>query len=90
MPVKTAPRGRRGDPVSRVNRWAAPCALCGGRVPANGGNLTRTLAGWAAVHLACAEAGGPAVDTSTDSHGRVSSRNRRGTCEDAPCCGCCY
>jgi len=76
--------------VSRVNRWAAPCALCGGLVPANGGNLTRTLAGWEAVHLACAEAGGPAVDTFTDSHGRVSSRNRRGTCEDAPCCGCCY
>lgn len=72
-----------------VNRWAAPCAVCGATVPASGGTLHRSSTGsWEARHLAC-DAGSPAVVEVRTSSGWRGTRNRRGRCEDAPCCGCC-
>jgi hypothetical protein len=43
---------------------------------------------WLVEHLACADADAPAVDTFVIG-GREYTRNARGRCEDAPCCGCC-
>jgi hypothetical protein len=62
-------------------------------VPAHGGvlearKLGRKVRGWVVKHLACAEAGAPAVTTIRTSGGTFY-RNSRGRCEDAPCCGCC-
>lgn len=77
---------RAGD----VNRYRGTCSRCMGVVPAQGGVLTRIGATWGVLHLDCAK-GGPGVWTVTDADGRVlMQRNRRGTCEDAPCCGCCF
>ena len=74
-----------------VNRYAASCSVCGHEVPARGGLLTRDGRVWTVRHLACAMSGEPEVVTFTDFRGRVlSQRNRRGLCEDAPCCGCCF
>lgn len=71
-----------------INRYPAPCATCGATVPANGGTVARNGRRWAVRHLACADTG-----TSQVVEFRVGSwrgiRNVRGTCEDAPCCGCC-
>lgn len=70
-----------------VNRHPAPCAACGGPVPALGGSLKRAGRGWEVRHLACAE--GPEVVTFRLLGGATLTRNVRGRCEDAPCCGCC-
>lgn len=74
-----------------TNRYPARCALCGFRVPANGGNRHRTPRGWAVLHIACEETGNPlaGVIGITFNSGATVTRNRRGVCEDAPCCGCC-
>lgn len=71
-----------------VNRYKAPCAVCGNQVPANGGKLVRKARGWVPVHLAC-ESGQPGVVSYTFSSGETVTQNRDGRCEDAPCCGCC-
>jgi hypothetical protein len=74
-----------------VNRYAAPCEVCGCEVPPGGGRLARNGRRWAVSHLACAEgdrAGTPAVVEVVIGRHRYT-RNARGTCEDAPCCGCC-
>lgn len=76
----------------RVNRYPGRCAECDGPVAARAGVLERRGRRWTVKHLACADAGAPAVDTFVlDPYGaaRTFTRNRRGTCEDAPCCGCC-
>jgi hypothetical protein len=70
-----------------TNRYAASCAACGGRVPAKGGALTKVGGVWQVRHLACEH--GPAVVTVRFAGGHTITRNARGTCEDAPCCGCC-
>lgn len=73
---------------SRVNRYAGACAVCGARVPAQGGLLTRSASGaYAPVHLACA--GGEVRVMEVRIGDRTFTRNARGRCEDAPCCGCC-
>jgi hypothetical protein len=69
-----------------VNKFRAPCAVCGNEVPANGGNLDRSGRRWIVRHLACAK--GPAVIEIRTSGGSFI-RNAKGRCEDAPCCGCC-
>lgn len=69
-----------------VNKFAAPCATCGAEVPANGGNLERKGRRWVVRHLACEKQ--PGV-ISIRIGGKSFIRNARGTCEDAPCCGCC-
>ncbi len=75
----------------QVNRYAGPCAVCGARVAAKAGWLTKRDGVFAPLHLACAK-GSAAVDTyivgsafAVDEY----TRNARGRCEDAPCCGCC-
>jgi len=72
-----------------VNKFAATCATCGQEVPAKGGNLERRGRRWIVRHPACAAAGRPQVYTVTLSSGHSFTRNTRGLCEDAPCCGCC-
>ena len=76
-----------------VNRYAAPCSACGARVPARGGALLEGPGrSWRVLHLTCADdvgATGPRVVETRFSSGAVVTRNARGLCEDAPCCGCC-
>lgn len=80
-----------------TNRYPATCAVCGNTVPARGGTLSRggipepavrAITGWRVTHLACAT-GTPAVVAITLNSGVTLTRNARGRCEDAPCCGCC-
>lgn len=66
-----------------VNRFAGRCTACGGRVPAHGGHWTRAKG---LRHLACES--GPSVNVFVIG-GKEFTRNAKGTCEDAPCCGCC-
>lgn len=72
-----------------VNRYASPCVVCGARVPARGGSLSKSGGRWEVSHLACAESGEPRVIVTTFSSGESVYQNSRGRCEDAPCCGCC-
>lgn len=75
-----------------VNRYAGPCNQCGNTVPAQGGTLVSVPGrrGRVPVHLACAEQGRPQViQWESAQSGRRWTRNVNGTCEDAPCCGCC-
>lgn len=71
-----------------TNRYPAACATCGVTVPANGGTLSKRGRGWRVTHLAC-DSGVPAVIGITLQSGVTLTRNARGMCEDAPCCGCC-
>lgn len=75
-----------------VNRFNGPCGICGGPVKARAGTLV-TIPGRhtrVPAHLACAESQEPAVHTFySPVTGATWTRNARGTCEDAPCCGCC-
>ena len=72
-----------------TNKYPANCTTCGARVPVNGGKLSKQGRTWAVQHLACAEAGAPAVHSITFNSGDTVTVNSRGRCEDAPCCGCC-
>jgi hypothetical protein len=59
-------------------------------VPANAGSLSRENGSWVVRHLACDEAGqGEVITYYSLVTGFMGTRNRRGLCEDAPCCGCC-
>lgn len=69
-----------------VNKYPGDCAVCGSTVPANGGVLVKRGIRLKPIHLACAE--GSSVDEFVIG-GKSYTRNRNGTCEDAPCCGCC-
>jgi hypothetical protein len=70
-----------------VNKYAGTCSVCGAEVPANGGQVTRRGRRWTVTHLACA-AGRPSVTTFVIG-GKSYTRNSKGRCIDAPCCGCC-
>ena len=84
-----------------VNRDPGKCSICSYNVPAGTGRAERAGARWKVTHMACAEFGGPHPDMrDLPAHGQVVSfyspvtgkswtRNARGLCEDAPCCGCC-
>ena len=74
-----------------VNRYPGPCSQCGARVPALGGNLVRVSGQLRPVHLCCDDVTSPtrSVVEFRFSSGEVATRNVRGRCEDAPCCGCC-
>ena len=73
-----------------VNRYAAKCDLCGAYVPAMGGNLDKKDGRWIVSHLACLDSGKPEViEYYFAATGNRATINRRGRCEDAPCCGCC-
>lgn len=71
-----------------LNRYAGPCTECGGRVPAKGGELFKDGTKWRVRHLACAN-GPEVVSYYFAATGNSGTINRRGRCEDAPCCGCC-
>lgn len=71
-----------------VNRYAGQCYYCGSRVAAKAGNLLKQGRTFHPVHLACHDRGERGVDVFVIG-GNEYTRNRRGTCEDAPCCGCC-
>lgn len=69
-----------------INRYAAHCHYCAGKVPAAGGSLFKSAGAWRVAHLACQR--GERVNTLVIG-GKEYTRNARGICEDAPCCGCC-
>lgn len=69
-----------------VNRYDARCFACGGIVPRNGGALMKRGGRWVVFHPTCSSGG--RVNTIIIG-GREYTRNARGRCEDAPCCGCC-
>lgn len=75
-----------------VNRYPGLCAVRGENVPAKGGELVKRGRVWMPVHTAYQDAGSAQV-TSTTFYGErgatTITRNRRGLCEDAPCCSCC-
>ena len=72
-----------------VNKYPGRCVKCHATVPANGGELRKSKAGrFYVLHLTCAD-GGEGVNAFTFSSGETFIRNKRGRCEDAPCCGCC-
>lgn len=71
-----------------TNRYPAACSACGATVPANGGTIRKSGRRWAVTHNACAD-GTPRVITVRFNSGATMSRNIRGRCIDAPCCGCC-
>jgi hypothetical protein len=73
----------------KANRYPGTCSECFGPVAARAGVLGRKVGGRYTVrHLACADAGESAVSVLETSSGTYI-QNRRGRCEDAPCCGCC-
>jgi len=74
------------------NKFPGPCAKCSKPVAARAGTLRRDGKRFVVFHSACAEEPDSAVIVSTfvGEHGETTvTRNRRGTCVDAPCCGCC-
>lgn len=79
----------------KVNKYSGTCKYCQGHVEARAGILVpRSVRGrkggrWAVAHLACAQEQSPQVATTVFSSGAVVTRNVRGRCIDAPCCGCC-
>jgi hypothetical protein len=77
-----ADRGRGKVPV---NQGPADCCICGAPIPPMGGLLIGRR-GFA--HLSCRESGKSEVTTVRTSGGTFT-QNRKGRCEDAPCCGCC-
>jgi hypothetical protein len=72
-----------------VNKYPGICDICGAPVPQNGGNVEKVNGSWVVTHLACKASGLAEVITTRFSDGAVIYQNRRGRCEDAPCCGCC-
>jgi hypothetical protein len=73
-----------------VNRYAAPCAACGNRVPARGGTLSKSGSTYEVRHLACSTGDRrPQVIGFRFGSGATMTVNANGRCEDAPCCGCC-
>ena len=76
--------------MAKVNKYAAPCAYCGARVPPNGGSLWKEGRRWLVAHLDCADHGeARVIEYYSPTTGFRGTRNSRGVCEDAPCCGCC-
>lgn len=75
------------------NKYAGTCAGCGEQVGVGAGYVVKTWARrgqgarWKVYCPACAPAG--AVMTITIPGAGTFTRNIRGRCEDAPCCGCC-
>jgi len=74
----------------RANRYPGNCRVCGGRVARNAGSLEKLGGRWTVAHLDCARTGEAEVVTfHSPTTGWTGTQNRRGRCEDAPCCGCC-
>ena len=71
------------------NRYKASCSVCGSMVPANGGTLTKKGRNWDVRHLACDKGQSSVVSFYFEGSGKTMTRNAKGMCIDAPCCGCC-
>lgn len=69
-----------------TNRYPGRCEACGGHVARNAGTLHKQGRRWTVRHLACKDGAGVSTIVIGD---REYTQNRRGRCEDAPCCGCC-
>jgi hypothetical protein len=81
-----------------VNRFAGRCCYCRASVPPSGGRCWRWRGRWYVAHTECsaeareARKEGRAPERRVDTFvigGKEFTRNARGRCEDAPCCGCC-
>ncbi|KKL58140.1 hypothetical protein LCGC14_2228360 [marine sediment metagenome] len=72
--------------MARANRYPGSCVYCSGPVRAFAGVLLRRAGAWTVAHTACEEGDGVTVIQIGD---HTYTRNARGRCEDAPCCGCC-
>lgn len=74
-----------------TNKYPGPCASCGAHVARKAGYAVKRAGRWELLHIACAKnkSKEPAVHSITFDSGYTITRNARGTCEDAPCCGCC-
>ena len=72
-----------------VNRFESICCYCHETVPANGGHLWKAGRAWRVSHLECGRTGRSEVVVTRFNSGATVTQNRRGRCEDAPCCGCC-
>jgi hypothetical protein len=74
-----------------INRYPGQCVQCHEYVPSGLGTVTKRNRAWRIDCNACTGR----VAQSTDlvcvklSSGWTGTRNARGRCEDAPCCGCC-
>lgn len=87
--------------MAMANKYPGTCPVCVRTVAAGAGTLKRVGRKFAAVHFECTERTSGRtdyqVDRSRDRSGAYEVRtsggtfyqNRRGRCEDAPCCGCC-
>ena len=79
----------------RVNKYRGYCPYCNAPVAPYAGTLIRKDTRgrkdgkWAPAHLSCASNGSAQVNVISFSSGATFTRNTRGRCEDAPCCGCC-
>ena len=71
-----------------VNKFETRCCYCHGTVPANGGEVWKYRGRWVGAHLTCKAEKKAGVDTYVIG-GKEYTRNARGRCIDAPCCGCC-
>jgi len=70
-----------------LNKYSGACGACGSIVPAKGGRLEKVNGRWTVFHLACADDAPGVMEIRIG--GQSFTRNKRGRCEDAPCCGCC-
>ena len=71
-----------------ANKYPGRCIVCGGYVAKHAGSCTKSGGRWVVSHLACAASGESEVVYTRFSSGAEVYQNRRGRCEDAPCCGC--
>jgi hypothetical protein len=74
-----------------TNRYPGQCVQCHEYVPSGLGTVTKRGRVWRIDCNACTgnmpeESGLVCVKLSS---GWTGTRNARGRCEDAPCCGCC-
>jgi len=72
------------------NRYTTTCTVCACRVPRGRGSVENVGGVWQGYCARHADAApeAPAIHVFRIG-GREYYRNARGTCEDAPCCGCC-
>lgn len=77
-------------PTRKPNKYRGACCHCGAMVAARAGVCWRPRGArrFLVAHLACSDEQFEVVTYRTSS-GWTGTQNRRGRCEDAPCCGCC-
>lgn len=75
------------------NQYGAICHYCGRGVHPGCGTMWKFRSRYYVAHPACAKAktrdSRPDEPSSIVIGGKEYTRNAKGRCEDAPCCGCC-